>query len=164
MAWIQQNGFWIVLVGLVVLAYLILQALSRKPRMPYESRGKLLTRSERQFFTALRHAVKDQWTVFAMVRVADLIHVKKGTPKHLSWHNRISCKHVDFVLCEPDQLQPQLAIELDDPSHQRPDRQRRDEFLNQAFQDAGFPLLRIPTSSDYDVDQIRDRVKQMLGS
>ena len=43
-----------------------------------------------------------------------------------AWRNRIHAKHIDFVLCDPGNLQPILCIELDDPSHNRPDRIERD--------------------------------------
>ena len=36
-----------------------------------------------------------------------------------------------------------LAIELDDDSHERADRKRRDIFVNELFAATGIPLLRI---------------------
>jgi hypothetical protein len=162
MEWIQQNWLIIVLGIVVMLVFLGMRALGQNRRLPYEHRGKLMTQSERKFYRVLQEVVEDRWTVFAMVRIADLIKVRSGTPKHLSWHNRISCKHIDFVLCDKDQLSPLVGIELDDASHQRADRQERDRFVNQAFKDAAFPLLRIPTADGYDVAELRTQLERVV--
>ena len=148
-------------VGAFVL-WTLLRASARQG-LPYSRRGHLVTRNELKFFRALKHAVKDRWHIMAMVRIADLLQVRSGTPKSISWFNRIACKHVDFVLCDPDSLEPRLAIELDDDSHRRPDRQRRDDFVDLAFSSAKLPLVRFSTVSDYDVDSIRSTVQRTVG-
>ena len=160
MEWIQQNWLVVALGLLVILALIIVRALGQRTKLPYEPRGKLLTKSEAKFFHTLQQAAGERWTIFAMVRIADLLKVKSGTQKYLSWFNRISSKHVDFVLCEGNDLAPKIAIELDDRSHERPDRQERDRFVNQAFEDAKFPLVRIPTQDDYDAGNLRTLIEQ----
>ncbi|MEN7973211.1 MAG: DUF2726 domain-containing protein, partial [Verrucomicrobiota bacterium] len=42
----------------------------------------------------------------------------------------------------PSTLAIVAAIELDDKSHQRKDRIKRDQFLNQVMESAGVPLIR----------------------
>ena len=42
-------------------------------------------------------------------------------------HNKIDRKSIDFVLCDPNTYKVQLAIELDDRSHDH--RQDRDDFV-----------------------------------
>lgn len=61
--------------------------------------------------------------------------------------NKIKAKHVDFVLCDSIQIQPLLAIELDDRSHQRKDRQDRDIFVDKAFRSAGVPIVHTYSSA-----------------
>ncbi len=56
-----------------------------------------------------------------------------------------------------------LAIELDDRSHQRPDRVERDRFLNQALSAAGLPLLRVAVAEHYDADQLQAEVIGKVG-
>ncbi|HWI60803.1 MAG TPA: DUF2726 domain-containing protein, partial [Symbiobacteriaceae bacterium] len=58
--------------------------------------------------------------------------------------------------------QPLLAIELDDSSHMRPDRQQRDEWLDRAVMAAGLPLLRVRARGDYDPSALRREVEQKL--
>jgi hypothetical protein len=106
--------------------------------------------------------VNDDWEIFAMVRIADLLVVPKGTRNHRSWLNKILSKHIDFVLCDKDSLEVLAGIELDDPTHLKPARMQRDRFVNGAFADAGLPLLRIPASEGYDVSNIRKMIDKVI--
>jgi len=142
------------LVGLIA-AFLAAQFLLRPRRMPYQRRSSLLTKSELKFYEQLRDAVEGRWAIMAMVRMADILRVEKGNRKFQSWQNRIQAKHIDFVLCNHETMEIVLAIELDDTSHQRPDRKERDIFVNGAFDDAGIRLLRVPIADDYDVKRLR---------
>lgn len=149
----------IVLIGVVVLlAYVLGKFAASVRRLPYEKRASLLTQSEQSFFNVLREAVDDQWSIQAMVRMADLIRVRPNTPKYQAWQNRIQAKHIDFLLCDPKTLEVKLAVELDDKSHQRPDRVERDRFVEQALADAGVPLMRLDVQHEYDADAIRDSI------
>jgi very-short-patch-repair endonuclease len=138
-----------------------------KPASPYERHRRFLTPAERSFFGVLRQTVGERYLVFAKVRVADLLSVRKGTSERQAHLNRIISKHVDFVLCDPREVSPLLMIELDDSSHQEQRRQVRDEFLDQAFAGAGLPLLRVIASPTYDQGTlsaaIAERISSMAG-
>ena len=143
----------------MAIAILVLFRLhSGRKRLPYIVRPRLVTKSELKFYRALQKAALDEFELFAMVRIADLITVAPQTANRRKWLNKILAKHVDFVLCEPQTLVPSLAIELDDATHQRPDRMERDEFVEHAFESAGLPLLRIPVDKDYDSKSLRDLI------
>lgn len=148
----------VLIIVVLIIAILIGQLLGRREAMPYDRRPSLMTRSEVHFYHVLVEAVGDDWTVFSKVRISDLLQVRKGTKKYLSWLNRINQKHVDFVICDPETLVPAAAIELDDPSHNRPDRIKRDVFVNEAFLCANLPLIRMPTQRDYVSRQIRKQI------
>jgi hypothetical protein len=121
---------------------------------PYRSRRFLLSRAELAFFRVLSTVVAGRYLVFAKVRLADVI----TCPRAL-WHQapgrRIAQKHLDFVLCDSYTLRFVLVIELDDRSHARPERRRRDVFLNRLFRQAGIPLLRQPARASYDRDELQ---------
>lgn len=153
--------FWVVLaIGLALL--ILLRMWAGPGRMPYIARGQLVTKSELRFYKSLLKAVQDDWEIFAMVRVADLLRVDAGAKARRKWLNKILAKHIDFVLCDPGTLEPVVCIELDDPSHNRPDRMERDQFVNQAFASAQLPLLRIPTQPNYRAREIREQIDRLL--
>lgn len=119
----------------------------------YESTGSIVTPTELAFYRALTVTVKDRHLIFSKVRIADVITPKKGKYDKSTWHkafNKIAKKHYDFVLCDPTTLKVEIVIELDDSSHSRPDRIRRDNFVNNATCTAGIPLMRVPVSKSYD--------------
>ncbi len=55
--------------------------------------------------------------------------------------NSIKSKHVDFVICDKN-LMAKWIIELDDSSHQNPDRAERDIFVDKSLTDCGYSILR----------------------
>mgnify|MGYP003346152918 FL=1 len=137
---------------------LLLSVLGIRPRLeperlPYRLRTELLTPAERSFYGVLLKAVGDRAIVFAKVRVSDLLFVPGGEGRR-GHENRINMKHVDFVLCSPDTVRPIAAIELDDSSHKRADRVKRDDFLNEAFEAARLPLIRFAVRHQYEIHEI----------
>jgi Protein of unknown function (DUF2726) len=83
--------------------------------------------------------------VFPKVRVADVLETTSG---ERAGFNRISQKHVDYLLVSLPNFQPVMAIELDGKSHGSQKQQARDAVKDQAFNSAGVPLVRVPVSRD----------------
>lgn len=152
---------WTLLV-LVAALLALLRMYAGRGKLPYDKRPRLVTKAELRFYKSLVKAVQDDWAVFAMVRIADILVVPKETPKRRVWLNKILAKHIDFVLCDPSSLEPQVAIELDDSSHQRKDRQERDEFVDHAFESAGLPIVRFPVRSSYQAREIREIIDRAI--
>jgi very-short-patch-repair endonuclease len=164
--WNLLVQFWPFAVLAAVL-YLLLnlgRVLLPEEQLPYEKRRALFTQSERKFFMALQQATGTQWEIFGMVRLADLIRVRSKTPKFQGWQNRIHAKHIDFVLCDPQSLEVKLAVELDDATHQRAERQARDAFVEAALEASELPLLRVPVAPDYDIQQLRKALHDAMNS
>jgi very-short-patch-repair endonuclease len=156
---------WPVVIFGVTVAVLVVMALFslREGPMPYERRGVLLTPAEINFLRTLYSAAREDWLVFSMVRLADIIKVRPKTRKSQSWQNRIFGKHIDFVLCDPETLEVKLCIELDDSSHRRPDRVARDKFVNVALTAAGLSLLRVKVQEKYETALLRKDIEDALG-
>ncbi len=154
-------GFWPlwVVVAMILALVVLVRMYSGPAKLPYQVRERLVTKAELRFYRALQKAALEEYDVFAMVRIADILQVREGVSQRRVWLNKILAKHIDFVLCDPATLQPRLAIELDDASHNRPDRVERDLFVNHAFESAGLPLLRIPLAPSYDPRELRDLIK-----
>lgn len=135
---------------LMLLALVLLRR--KKPAPKYDGKQYLFTKTEWTFFNILHGAVGERYLVMGKPRIADVLFVRKGQTRS-DWaraFSQISSKHIDYVIIEPQGGRIVAAIELDDPSHQRQDRQARDVFVNKAFVEAGIPLLRYPTAKEYD--------------
>ena len=112
-----------------------------KSNLPYSQRPKLLTEAEFRFYSWLRHVrLGVRYTISIKPRLADVIEC----PPELWLRDgrRISQKHVDFLLYHTTTTESLIAIELDDRSHLRAERQKRDAFVDEALRTAGVPLLR----------------------
>jgi very-short-patch-repair endonuclease len=55
----------------------------------------------------------------------------------------------DFVVCNATTYMPDFAVELDDPTHRKPEAQRRDRMKDALCEAAGLELLRIESSALY---------------
>jgi hypothetical protein len=76
--------------------------------------------------------------------------------------NRIDRKHVDFLLVRSGDLAPLAGIELDDRSHEAPERQARDAFVDAVFASAGLPLLHAAAQKTYDPAELRTKIDELL--
>lgn len=160
------DKYWPMLLVLAMLAAFVwlVRMYAGRGRLPYAVRERIVTKAELRFYRALQKAAAADFEIFAMVRIADVLTVPQQTSQRRKWMGKILAKHVDFVLCDPATLAPLLAIELDDSSHDRPDRKERDEFVDHAFESAGLPLLRIRNGSSYDAGALRQLIDERLGA
>jgi hypothetical protein len=127
-----------------------------KPEYPYFVRDHFLSPAEHSFFMVLKKMVSDSALILIKVGLGDLFYAKSNdASKHRSYTNKIDRKHVDFLLCDLKTVQPIVGIELDDKSHQRLDRQARDEFVEAVFRVAKLPLVRIPVKHSYSTSELR---------
>jgi len=159
---LQQHWQFVAFISGMLAILVFAKLLLRDSPLPYEKRDALVTDSELEFYQVLAETAGEEYAIFAMVRLADLIVVQGETQKRQSWQNRINAKHIDFVLCDPETLEPQLAVELDDRSHQRADRAERDRFVNAALSAAELPLLRVKVQQEYDGDKLRESIDKLL--
>lgn len=147
--------------GLLMLALVVRQLLgASRTAFPYERQGPLFSAAERAFLAALGRAAGEDMLIFGKVRVADILRPRGGLPRpqFLQALNRVTSKHVDFVLCDPDSHEVIAAVELDDRSHAGRGARVRDGFKDGAFAAAGVPLLRVPARRTYDVAALREQL------
>ncbi|HVX15918.1 MAG TPA: DUF2726 domain-containing protein [Pirellulales bacterium] len=116
--------------------------------LPYRQRDDFLSAAELSFHRVLVGAVGSRASVCPKVNLADIFFVVRPN-ENQHYRSRIDRKHVDFLLCDPATMTPRCAVELDDSSHARRDRQERDEFVDQVFKVAGLPLVRVPAQTAY---------------
>ncbi len=115
----------------------------------------LLSPTEARFYSCLRQISEHRCLIQVKPRLADVFQHAKGD---VSGFNKISQKHVDFLICRNDDWMPMLGIELDDDSHERKERRQRDMFVNALFAATGIPLLRIHVR---EVEQVEKLVETL---
>lgn len=164
--------FFIVLtIGSILLALNLLKffigGFSREgSRDEYRLKRSLFSAAERSFLGVLEQIDFGKLTLSSKVRLADVFDVKKGYSRSRwqSAFNRISAKHIDFLLIQKSDGKPVLGIELDDRSHQRSKRIKRDEFVDGVFESAGLPLLRIKAQASYNLRTVKSQIEEAINS
>jgi very-short-patch-repair endonuclease len=116
------------------------------PPPSFRVREDFLSTTELSFFHALEIATRGRFLVLPKVNLGDVFF--SPTRRVGDW-NRISTKHVDFLLCDPQTLHPILGIELDDASHRGERARIRDAVKDEAFVSAGLNLLRVEARRGY---------------
>ena len=112
-------------------------------KISYE-RTPILSAAERSFYGVLMQAVGNRWTVFAKVRLADILKPTGAlsNSSRYSAFNRICSKHADFVLCENETMKVVAVVELDDASHGNERAKDRDGFVDGALSAVGIGVVR----------------------
>ncbi|TDU69333.1 uncharacterized protein DUF2726 [Prosthecobacter fusiformis] len=154
----------ILMVLSAVLPWITRKRGGRGESFKYRLHDALLTAAERSFFGVLQSALSPAHLITFKVRIADVITPQKGLSGS-QWQkafNRISAKHIDFLICRADDLSPVLAIELDDASHQGEKRIQRDQMVDSALASAGLPLLRMPARKAYSPAELRQKIASIL--
>ncbi len=122
------------------------QPIEQYQHMPYYLKDSVMTYYETILFSILGDFCKKyNFVLLSKVRLADFIQ-PLNTPNrkdYYHWFNRISAKHVDFLVCETETIRPLCAIELDDYTHRYKNRQDRDEFVNNVYKSINLPILHI---------------------
>jgi hypothetical protein len=146
------------------LPFLSARAGEEKAALPYRKRDSLLSGPERALFDALLRVAGDRYHVLPKMRLADVVWLPKlAANRWLHW-NRISQKHVDFMLCDRKYLEPLLAIELEASTTRSGHSEERTEFIAAALTAAGVPLLRLPFKRVYSAQELAEVVNRRIAA
>jgi len=166
-----KQYWWIVL--LIAVGFLVLQSTKgsrnkgtpseKSGDLPYALKACLMSKAERSFFGVLEQVTdSSKYYIFPQVSLNNLVIVEKGTGSYQTYHNKVDRKSVDFVLFDRNAVSPVLAVELDDASHDREDRQERDAFVDRVLAKAGLPLLHVRAQAAYDPKQLAASITEAI--
>ena len=122
--------------------------------LPYLKKSYLMTKAEHEFYKVLEQAVAGKYHIVPQVQLSNIVQVNKYEKQKQTYRNKIDRKSLDFVLFEKEYFTPYLVIELDDSSHELPDRQNRDHFVDAVLEKAGIKIEHIKTAYAYDLKNL----------
>lgn len=155
-----------VILGVVVLVILVAGTNKKSNKVSnkgvatyhYKRKDYMMTRSESEFFNILTTHFGDKHYIFPQVNISSILdHTVKGQDWRAA-RAHINRMSVDYVICTKSSVKPLLAIELDDPTHNREDRQKRDADVNRIFEEASLPLVRFSNINQLSNDEITQRI------
>lgn len=139
--------FALIFVAALFILAKILQALGIRwgidYREAYQPRQLLTKRELGEYFKLKEYADARGWLICPKVRLFDLIEpkAKYNRSDKQTLTNKVWAKHVDFVLTDRN-MNVIGVLELDDKTHDRPDRMKRDTFVRDALEGAGIPMIQ----------------------
>lgn len=123
----------------------------------YEKKTYLLTQNELKFYKLLKSITdKNNLNLFSQVALYEIIK-----SKNIKYFNKIKSKTIDFVITDVN-CKIKLCIELDDPTHIKENRQKRDKFVDNLFKELNIKLIRIPFQSYYKLNELENKIKESL--
>ncbi len=151
---------WIVTVAVLLAAAAMArrgrrQGSGRDRPWPLEPTQTILSEPEQVLYRRLVEALPE-CVVLPQVQLARALRFKRCQRDHAVW-NRICQLSIDFLIVRPD-TSIIAAVELDDSSHFRADRQDADARKGHALELAGVPPIRWRVGKMPDVVSIKSAV------
>lgn len=116
---------------------------------PYRLKERFLNTPEIVLYRALKEMARDHYVVFAKVALNDIFYIVRPN-ENVHYFNKLFRKHVDFLLCEPKSLKPEIGVELVRPVPAGGTR-TTDQFIEDLFLTAGLPLVQVPADNRYEI-------------
>ena len=124
----------------------------------YYKKDKIMTNTEIKFYNELiKVANSINLKVFPQVDLERIINVKD---KNMSDRNRIKSRCIDFTIVD-NNYNVICCIELDDYTHNRNDRIKRDIFINELFENVNLKLIRVKVGN-YNFENITKEIKEAI--
>jgi len=112
---------------------------------------------EVMLFQELKKQMPDGYYIFPKMRLADIMETTATGREFHGQFNRISKKHVDFLICNQN-YKPVLAIELNGSSHQTARARKSDEFKQKTFEAIGLRLEVVQVGSNF-ASSVQEMIK-----
>ena len=123
----------------------------------YIKKEYIMTEQEYKFYRLLKnYTSKNNLNLFAQVSLYAIVN-----SKYYSDFNKIKSKSIDFVITDVN-CKIKLCIELDDYTHIKENRQKRDNFIDKLFEELEIKMLRIPVQNYYNMTDIERKITESL--
>ena len=122
----------------------------------------MLNPAEKTFFEILQKIIPDDYVVYPQIRLNSILEVQASKKDFWTYQNKINRKTVDFVIFDKANLQAVLVLEYDGKTHQKEERQDRDNFVDSILQSADLKILHVKHQKNLDLDALKSSVLQAL--
>lgn len=124
----------------------------------YEGKSSLLTNNERQYMDCIRTVMPGDLLLIPQASLASFVR----RTDHARFQNELY-RIVDFLITDKN-YKPLLIIEINDVSHNTPDRRERDEKVKNICEEAGIPIMILWTSYGINPTYIQQKINTMLNT
>ena len=154
----QWMFIFVICIVLFISLYLYFRFAKTWKKQRYELRADFFNKSEFIFYQILKSKVPNNLMIFSKTRIEDFIKVRQGfwAKEAYGLRSRIKSRHVDFLICS-EYGKPLIAIEIDWLSHNNLDRQERDHFIDELYNEVWLPIHHIRVWENFE-----DRISEVI--
>lgn len=124
----------------------------------YQSK-QLMSEYEKYFYEILSKNFAQDYIIMPQVNLASIIEKIKDFPTQ--YQNELY-RNIDFGVFDKNSMKPLLLIEINDKTHNQPDRIKRDLKVKEICNQANIKLITFYTKYDNKPNYIISRVKKEL--
>lgn len=131
--------------------------------LPYKLKESVMTNREKIMYHILaEYCNKNKLVLLSKVRIADFVEpIHTNNQRNFyHWFNKISAKHIDYLICDPNSFKPKAAIELDDSTHLYKNRKNRDLFVDNVYRSVELPVLHF---WDINENSVNIQLNELFG-
>lgn len=125
----------------------------------YLTKSNPMTETEQKFISYLK-VFTDKYNLIILPQVQLQSIFKTIDKKDIASFNKIKSKSVDFAIVD-NKYNYKLFIELDDYTHNRKDRIKRDIFVNNLFSTCNLKLKRIKVQNSYNLTELENIIREL---
>lgn len=126
----------------------------------YLKKANPMTETEQKFVKQLK-TYTDKYNLIILPQVQLQSIFKTINPKDITSFNKIKSKSIDFAIVD-EQYNYKLFIELDDHTHNKRNRIKRDIFINNLFNTYKINLKRIKVQKEYDKIELEKIITEIV--
>ena len=119
---------------------------------------EVMTETERKLYYSICATIDEKWIVLAQVNMSSFLNAGSFYGPAFK---KISQKSIDYLICDKSG-NPAAAIELQDSTHNNPERQKKDADKAYALATAGMPLIEFHARKLPTVDELRLQLKTFV--
>jgi hypothetical protein len=121
---------------------------------------RFLSDAEIKFYKVLKNMASERLEIFPKVSPIDVFSIQGSLSD--DFHQKLSRKHVDFLLCDSETFKPVLAVELEDSSLSSDDSVEKDEQLSSVFAGSDLPLVQIQAQESYQISELAKNFREAI--
>lgn len=119
-----------------------------------------MTETELKFCLNLKE-ITDKYNLIIIPQIQLQKIFKTYDKNNIKAFNKIKSKSIDFAIVDSN-YNYKMFIELDDYTHNKKNRQKRDIFINDLFSKYNLKLKRIKVQNNYNLEQLEKITKEVI--
>lgn len=94
-------------------------------------------------------------SIYNLVQLKDTLYIPIGK-------KQCGNETIDFILSEKDSCRMRVCIQLDDPYNKNKKKVKRNEFINELFDELDIKLIRIKINEEYNKEYLESQIRKIV--